>query len=68
MRPRNKLPATATPLRQVMSKSIQKAIVQHGMPMIHFQKSLSNGMNGNGNKKKKWFHSTIKSFEFPSFS
>lgn len=29
-RVRNKLPPSATPLRQVMSKSIQKAIQQHG--------------------------------------
>lgn len=29
---RARFPATATPLRQVMSKSIQKAIVEHGLP------------------------------------
>lgn len=36
-RMRNKLPPAATPLRQVMSKSIKKAIVQHGMPSLFFQ-------------------------------
>lgn len=43
VRSRQRLPASATPLRQVMSKSIQKAIIEHGLPMFNHRRGYSPG-------------------------
>lgn len=43
---RKKMPVAATPLRQVMSRSIQKAMVQHGLPSKLIPYRIPNNPSG----------------------